>query len=75
MKVYQCDSCKKTITDPYEERMKEFRVACHFDPQHGVLPMHDKRKRTVHLCKDCFYGLHYLAEKIKESTVENEVEE
>lgn len=31
MKVYQCDCCKKTITDPYEVKMKDFYVGTDFD--------------------------------------------
>ena len=62
MKVYQCDSCEKTITNPYEEKMKEFYVGCHFEYE-GVFPENSKRKVKVHLCEDCFNGLHAIAEK------------
>ena len=64
MKVYQCDSCKKTITDPYKEKMKEFYVGCSFD--FGmVFPEDSKRKTKVHLCDDCYRGLNLIAEKIR----------
>ena len=62
MKVYQCDACKKTITDPYEEKMKEFYVGCHFEYE-GVFPENSKRKVKVHLCDNCFIGLHIIAEQ------------
>ena len=31
MKVYQCDSCKKTITNPHTVKMKEFYIGTCFD--------------------------------------------
>lgn len=62
MKVYQCDSCNKVITDPYEEKMKEFFVGCHFD-YCGVLPENSKRKVKIHLCDDCYRGLNLIADK------------
>lgn len=62
MKVYQCDGCGKTITNPYEEKMKEFYVGCHFD-YGGVFPENSKRKVKIHLCDDCFKSLYSIAEK------------
>ena len=69
MKVYQCDACKKTITDPYEEKMKEFFVGCHFD-YCGVFPENTKRKVKVHLCDDCFKGLHLIADKKRSDNID-----
>ncbi len=66
MKVYQCDACEKAIKDPYKEKMKEFFVGCHFD-YCGVFPENSKRKIKVHLCDDCFKGLHLIAEKKQQS--------
>ena len=61
-KVYQCDACGKTINNPYEERMKEFVVACHFEVT-GVFPWNTSQKVKVHLCDKCYHALHKLAEK------------
>lgn len=67
MKVYKCDSCGKIIENPYEEKMKEFYVGITSDfypIYHSSTVTH---KVKVHLCKDCFYGLHKIAKnKIKE---------
>ena len=50
------------IKKPYKEKMKEVFVDCHFD-YCGVFPENTKRKVKVHLCDDCFRGLHLIAEK------------
>lgn len=69
MKVYQCDACGKVIKDPYEEKMKEFCVVAHFDVG-GVFPEFTKRKEKVHLCEECFKGLHLIAEKKRSDSQE-----
>lgn len=60
MRVYQCDSCKKTITNPYKEKMKEFYVGADF--YNGMyFPIASKRKVKIHLCDDCYKGLQLIA--------------
>ena len=63
MKVYKCDSCGRTIESPYEERMKEFYIGATCEG-FFVIPHNDKRKVKIHLCDDCFRGLHKIAEKV-----------
>lgn len=43
MRVYQCDSCKKTITNPHAVKMKEFYVGADFD--NGMYFPVDVRKK------------------------------
>lgn len=63
MKVYQCDSCKKVIDNPYDVRMKEFYVAADYD--NGVyFPVDSIRKVKIHMCDECYMRLHLIA-KIK----------
>lgn len=65
MRVYQCDSCNKVITNPHSVKMKEFYVGMmDTDSSSGiVIPIDSKRKIKIHLCDDCFKGLHLIAEK------------
>ena len=72
MKIYQCDSCKKVIENPYEAEMKEFYVGCEFDSM-GIMPVNSKKKTTVHLCEECFKGLNLIAKNIK-SNIEQGVD-
>ena len=58
MKVYKCDSCGRTIESPHEERMKEFYIGGTWDS----IFYNDKRKIKIHLCDDCFRGLHKIVE-------------
>lgn len=60
-KAYVCDACGETMTDPYSVRMKEFYIGrdCTLV---GVFPAREKRKVKVHLCDDCYKGLHLIAE-------------
>lgn len=64
MRVYQCDSCNKVITNPYIVKMKEFDVKIDIDyfSQIGI-PIESKRKIKIQLCNDCYKGLHLIAEK------------
>ena len=61
MRIYQCDSCKKVITNPYEAKMKEFYVGVDFD--NGMyFPINSTQKIRIHLCDDCYKNLHLIAE-------------
>ena len=63
-KVYKCDSCGKTIENPYTERMKEFYMGAKFD--FGMcFPEESKQKAKIHLCHDCYKGLCKIAEKVR----------
>lgn len=64
MRVYQCDSCNKVITNPYIVKMKEFYVEIDIEyfSQIGI-PIERKRKIKIQLCDDCYKGLHLIAEK------------
>ena len=67
MRVYQCDCCNKVISDPYTVKMKEFYLGVDTDYFRGIaIPVECKSKIKIHLCDDCFKGLHVIAEK-KES--------
>ena len=61
MKVYKCDSCGRIIDSPYEERMKEFYISGSCD-YIFIIPHNDKLRVKIHLCNDCFRGLHKIAE-------------
>lgn len=61
VQTYKCDSCGKIISQPYEEKMKEFYVGCEFD-ECGIFPIFSKRKVEIQLCEDCYKGLHLIAE-------------
>lgn len=65
MRVYQCDSCNKVITNPHSVKMKEFYVGMmDTDSSSGiVIPIDSKRKIKIQLCDDCYKGLHLIAEK------------
>ena len=60
MRVYKCDGCGEIISNPFEEKMKEFNVDCEVDCC-GVFPVNIKRKVKVDLCEDCFKGLYLIA--------------
>ena len=66
MRVYQCDSCNKVISDPYEVEMKEFYLGADIDcfSLTGIaIPIPRKRTIKIQLCDDCYKGLHLIAEK------------
>lgn len=67
MRVYQCDSCNKIITNPYIVKMKEFYVGIDIEyfSQIGI-PIESKRKIKIQLCDECYKGLNLIAER-KES--------
>ena len=63
--VYKCDSCGRTIEDPYTEKMKEFYMGAKFD--FGMsFPEESKRKVKIHLCEKCYKGLCTIANNVKE---------
>jgi hypothetical protein len=62
MKVYKCDSCGRIMSNPYKERMIKFYVGCHFDFG-AVFSENCKRSVKIHLCENCYHGLHLIAEK------------
>lgn len=44
--------------------MKEFCVEMDIDCRSGIaIPIESKRKIEIHLCDDCYKGLHLIAEK------------
>lgn len=61
MKVYQCDACGITIKDPYEAKMKEFSVVLDDDFK-GTFLVTCKSRVKIHLCEECYRGLHIIAE-------------
>lgn len=64
MRVYQCDSCNKVITDPYTVKMKEFYLGVDVDCLSGTaIPIERKRKIKIQICDDCYKGLHLIAER------------
>lgn len=64
MRVYQCDSCNKVITNPYIVKMKEFYVGIDIEYFSQIaIPIERKRKIKIQLCDDCYKGLHLIAEK------------
>ncbi len=64
MRVYQCDSCNKVISDPYTIKMKEFYVGMDTDGlSRFIIPVESNRKIKIQLCDDCYKGLHLIAEK------------
>lgn len=64
MRVYQCDCCNKVISDPYTVKMKEFYLGVDTDYFSGIaISVECKSKIKIHLCDDCFKGLHVIAEK------------
>ena len=75
MRVYKCDSCNKVITDPYTVitdpytvNMREFYLGFDADCLGLIgiaIPFECMRKIKIHLCDDCFKGLHVIAERKK----------
>lgn len=64
MRVYQCDSCNKVISNPHKVKMKEFYVGIDMEYFTRIqIPIESKRKIKIQLCDDCFKGLHVIAEK------------
>ena len=63
MKVYKCDACGCVITDPYKVKMKEFYIGT-VSSLIAYCPNSDIQKiKKIHLCEECFKGLHLVAKK------------
>jgi len=60
--IYRCDSCEKTITNPYVVKMKEFYIDSEFHFGLSFLSENKKQKIKVHLCDNCYRGLSLSAE-------------
>ena len=66
MRVYQCDSCKRIIENPYIEKMKEFDLGTNLFGERDI-DIKYKRRVKIHLCEKCYYGLKSIANsKIQE---------
>ena len=63
MRVYQCDSCNKVISNPHNVKMKEFYVGIDIEYFARIETIERKRKIKIQLCDDCYKGLHLIAEK------------
>lgn len=64
MRVYQCDSCNKIISNPYIVKMKEFYVRIDIEYFTQIkTPIERKRKIKIQLCDDCYKGLNLIAKK------------
>lgn len=59
MRIYQCDSCKKVIEDPYTVKMKEFHLGI-------AIPVEYKRRAKIHLCDECYKALNLIGESVLE---------
>lgn len=66
MRIYQCDCCKEVIADPYTVKMKEFYLgAVDTDCLSGIpIPIESRRKVKIHLCDECYKGLHVIGELV-----------
>lgn len=64
MRVYQCDSCNKIISNPHHVKMKEFYVGIDIEYFTRIkTPIERKRKIKIQLCDGCYKGLHLIVEK------------
>lgn len=57
MKVYKCDSCGRTIENPYRVCMKEFNIVNSI----YAICTKIKRRTKIHLCDKCYRGLYEIA--------------
>lgn len=61
MRIYQCDSCKEIISDPYTAKMKEFYLRADVNCLSGIpIPIKSKRRVKIHLCDECYKGLNLI---------------
>lgn len=60
-KAYVCDACGVAMADPYEAKMREFYVGVKFDYGHAFPCNVKTPKCKIHLCDDCYRGLHDVA--------------
>ena len=72
MRIYQCDSCKKIIDDPFTVKMKEFYLGVDTDCLSGIaIPVESRRRAKIHLCDECFKGLNLIGELVLKKDKEN----
>lgn len=65
MRIYQCDSCKEVIENPYTVKMKEFYLGVDIDCLSGIaIPIESKKKVKIHLCDECYKGLNLIGELV-----------
>lgn len=65
MRVYQCDSCNKVISNPHTVKMKEFYVGIDIEYFTRIkTPVKSKRKIKIHLCDECYKGLNLIGELV-----------
>lgn len=63
MRVYQCDSCNKVISNPHNVKMKEFYLGVdtdYFSLIGIATPVARKRKIKIQLCDECYKGLNLI---------------
>lgn len=69
MRIYSCDSCYKTISNPYIVKMKEFHIGVDTNCLRGLcFPVESKRKVKIHLCDECYKGLNLIGELVPEKS-------
>lgn len=69
MRIYSCDSCYKTISNPYIVKMKEFYIGVDTNCLRGLcFPAESKRKVKIHLCDECYKGLNLIGELVPEKS-------
>lgn len=72
MRIYQCDSCKKIIDDPFTVKMKEFYLGVDTDCLSGIaIPVESRRRVKIHLCDECFKRLNLIGELVPKKDKEN----
>lgn len=75
MRIYQCDSCKKAIENPYTVKMKEFYLGVDIDCPSGIaIPIESRRRVKIHLCDECYKGLNLIGELMLEKLKKGESE-
>lgn len=76
MRIYQCDSCKKIIDDPFTVKMKEFYLGVDTDCLSGIaIPIKSRRKVKIHLCDECYKGLNLIGELVPKKAKKGDGEE
>ena len=63
MKAYICDACGAVIDDPHEAEMKEFSLLVE-ENGGALLPFVSTKRVKIHLCGECYHGLHLIAEDV-----------
>ena len=58
-KVYLCDACGEVVKDPWTTKMKEFYV----ETDITGMPLGWTKRVKIHLCAECYEGLHELAKR------------